>query len=44
MQIACFKLVFDLYMRLVQGMLFVVADLEWTYLTLNQPFNITRRS
>ena len=41
MQIAYFKLVFDLYMRLVQGMLFVVAHLEWIYLTPNEPFNST---
>lgn len=38
MQIACFKLVFDLYMRLVQGMLFIVVHLEWIYLTPNEPF------
>jgi hypothetical protein len=41
MQIACFKLVFDLYMRLVQGMLFIVAHLEWIYLTPNEPLNST---
>ena len=41
MQIACFNLVFELYMRLVQGMLFVVAHLEWIYLTPNEPFNST---
>jgi hypothetical protein len=41
MQIACFKLVFDLYMRLVQGMLFIVAHLESDSSTPNEPFNST---